>query len=117
MATRTPNFAAIPAIPQQGVSQIELATLSALKANVELLIGSRGNGRRQAITKEQVDISLAPQQKMRQVSAQGAGFTISGVLVPSSQDYVKLIQDVQQLANDVANLRETLNTLITRMRL
>lgn len=116
MATRIANFSAIPAVPQSGLSQIELATLSALKENVELLTGARGGGSRKAVTSAEVSIDLAPPQNMTQVSAQGIGFTISGVAVPSSQDYVKLVQDVQTLAEDVAQIRNTLNTLITRMR-
>jgi tRNA threonylcarbamoyladenosine modification (KEOPS) complex Pcc1 subunit len=46
----------------------------------------------------------------------GAGFTISGVTVPSLDDYNKLAVNVQQLANDVASLRATVNTLINQLK-
>jgi flagellar hook assembly protein FlgD len=116
MSRRVANFVSIPAVPQSGLSQIELATLSAIKENVELLTGARGGGRRQAITKEQTDINLAPTQEMRQVSAIGRAVSINGTTVPTAEDYVKLVQDVQELANDVANLRDTLNTLLSRLK-
>jgi hypothetical protein len=53
---------------------------------------------------------------MTQVTATGAGYTISGVTVPSLDDYIKLAQNVQSLANDVANLRSTLNALISQLK-
>jgi hypothetical protein len=53
---------------------------------------------------------------MTRVTATGAGFTISGVNVPSADDYIKLVSDVQQLANDVANLRATVNTLVNQLK-
>jgi hypothetical protein len=53
---------------------------------------------------------------MRQVTATGAGFTISGVEVASLEDYGKLVTNVQQLANDVASLRDTVNVLINQLR-
>ena len=95
---------------------MDVAALSALKENVDLLIGARGGGRKRAITKEEVDINLAPQQEMRQVSALGRAISISGATVPTAEDYVKLVQDVQELANDVANIRNTLNTRLSRLK-
>jgi hypothetical protein len=53
---------------------------------------------------------------MSRVTAEGAGFTISGVTVPSLDDYVKLLSNVQQLANDVASLRGTVNALIGQLK-
>jgi hypothetical protein len=53
---------------------------------------------------------------MRQVTAEGAGFTVSNVTVPSLDDYVKLLSNVQQLANDVASIRNTLNVLIQQLK-
>jgi hypothetical protein len=53
---------------------------------------------------------------MTQVTATGSGFTISGTNVPSLDDYVKLVVNVQQLANDVATLRSVVNTLINQLK-
>lgn len=118
MATRQIQFTAIPAVPQGGLNQWEYSTITALKDNVELLIGARGDmgASSRAITKGQVSVSEAPQQVMRQVTAEGVGFTISDVNVPSMNDYVKLLSNVQQLANDVASIRNTLNALIQQLK-
>lgn len=118
MAVRQARFTAIPAVPQGGLNQWEYSTITALKDNVELLIGARGDigASSRAITKGQVSVSEAPQQAMRQVTAEGVGYTISNVTVPSIDDYVKLLSNVQQLANDVASIRNTLNVLIQQLK-
>jgi len=118
MATRQARFTAIPAVPQGGLNQWEQATITALKDNVELLIGAKGElgASNRALTKGQINVNEAPQQVMRQVTAEGVGFTVSNVNVPSLSDYVKLLSNVQQLANDVAAIRNTLNVLIQQLK-
>lgn len=112
------RFTAIPDVPQAGVDFWQVQTLTAMKENVELLAGTGGelDGASRAITRGQVSITSAPSQTMTRVTATGAGFTISGVEVASLEDYGKLVSDVQQLANDVANLRATINELISQLR-
>lgn len=112
------RFTAIPDVPQAGVDFWQVQTLTAMKENVELLAGTGGelDGASRAITRGDVGVTSAPPQTMTRVTAAGAGFTISGVQVPSLDDYSKLITDVQQLANDVAELRATVNTLINQLR-
>jgi hypothetical protein len=117
MATRGPRFTAIPSIPQGGLNDWQFNTLTAMKENIELLTGARGaDNAVRAVTKGQVTVPNPPAQTMTQVTATGAGFTISGTNVPSLDDYVKLASNVQQLANDVANLRATVNTLINQLK-
>ena len=127
---RQARFTAIPAVPQAGLNPAEYATITSLKDNVELLIGARGEigSSSRAVTRGQVTVSEAPTQSMRQVTAEGAGFSIpvtsssingqaTGYLnVPSIDDYVKLLSNVQQLANDVAAVRNTLNVLIQQLK-
>jgi hypothetical protein len=112
------RFSAIPNPPQSEMSGWQYYTLTALKENVELLTGTRGekDGASRAITKASITVLGAPQQTMRQVTAQGSAVNIDGAVVPAIDDYVELIKNVQQLANDVAALRETLNTLIGQLR-
>ena len=118
MASRAPRFAAIPNIPQGGLTDWQFVTLSAMKENIELLTGARGNtaSTAAAITKGAITVVPAPVQTMQRVTAEGVGFTISGVNVPSLDDYSKLIGNVQQLANDVAALRATVNALIGQLK-
>jgi len=112
------RFTAIPNIPQSGLTDWQFNTLNAMKENLELLTGARNekDGSSRALTKSTVTVAQAPTQSMQRVTAEGAGFTISGVNVPSLADYEKLVINVQQLANDVAALRNTLNTLIQQLK-
>ncbi len=117
MATRGPRFTAIPNIPQSGLTDWQANTLNAMTENLELLIGARGDGNSaRAVIGGQVTVAHPPAQPLRPVTAQGPGSTISGVTVPSLEDYGKLVTDVQQLANDVANLRATVNVLINQLK-
>lgn len=117
MATRGPRFTAIPAIPQGGLTDWQFNTMTAMKENIELLTGARGSDDSiRAVVKGQVTVASPAAQNMTRVSAQGTGYTISGATVPSLDDYGKLVSDVQQLANDVASLRATINTLINQLR-
>lgn len=113
--SRLPRFSAIPAIPQQGLTDWQFQTLNAMKENVELLTGVRGTSA-SAVIRNTVTVVDAPAQTMQRVTAEGAGFTISGVTVPSLADYNRLVTNVQQVANDVAALRNTVNALINQLK-
>lgn len=116
MATRTPSFAAVPNIPLSDLNNWQYATLNSLKENVELLTGARSNGQLRAVTKANITVAAPASQTMTTVTAQGVGYTVSGVTVPSLEDYVTLIANVQSLANDVASLRSTVNSLIAQLK-
>ena len=116
MATR---YAAIPAVPQgnlTGASTIVLVT--ALKENVELLTGTRGEEdlASKAIAIDQVRINTLGRQDAVAVNAKGLGNTISGTNVPNYDDYVKLINDVQTLMNDLIATREPFDTLLLQLK-
>jgi hypothetical protein len=112
------RFTGIPSLPQQGVDEWQFRILGAMKQNIELLIGARGEQdlSSRALLKSSVRITGAPEPSLRSVSAVGSGFTISGAQVPSLADYQALVRDVQLLANDVAQLRATVNVLISQLR-
>lgn len=112
------RFTSIPSLPQQGVEEWQFRILGAMKQNIELLIGSRGEQdlSSRALLKSSVRIESAPEPSLRSISAVGSGFTISGAQVPSLADYQALVRDTQLLANDVAQLRATVNTLLAQLR-
>lgn len=112
------RFTGIPSLPQIGVEEWQYRVLTAMKQNIELLIGTRGEQdlSSRALLKSSVAITSAPEPSIRSVSAVGSGFTISGAQVPSLADYQALVRDVQLLVNDVAALRATVNTLISQLR-
>lgn len=122
------RFAAIPDVPTAVGAQWEAQMLDALKQNVELLAGLRGEADQasRAITRSTVRIQRAPAPTFGRVddlTVLGEGFTISGVQVPSFGDYNRLIKDVdnlagsvQRLANDVTNLRDTIDILLRQLK-
>jgi hypothetical protein len=118
MATRPVRFTAIPNIPQVGLSDWQFQTFNAMKENVELLIGARGDrgGSNQAIIRGQITVNNVPNPTIQQVTAQGIGSTISGQNLASLEDFGRLINNVQQLITDVTTLRNTVNTLINQLK-
>lgn len=116
MATR---YAAIPAVPQGQLSGAATVVLiTALKENVELLTGTRGEDdlASKAVAIDQIRQNVLDRQNMAQVAAKGVGYTISSQQVADFNDFVKLINDVQILANDLSETRNALNALIAQLK-
>lgn len=118
MAARN-RFTSIPSLALGGITPGMAQIVNAIKENVELLTGGRNesDAASRAITVGTIaTVKDVPTQTMTRVTASGAGFTISGTSVASAEDHIKLINDVQNLANDVAYLRATVNTLLQQMK-
>ena len=116
------RFTSVPAVPQGGFTDYQTVLIGAVKENIELLTGLRGEADvvSKAITQGQVTVNQMGQQNMQQVTAKGDGstITISGTAydLANLSDVRKLIVDVQTLAGDVAEMRATVNFLIKQMR-
>ena len=112
------RFTAIPAVPQGGITDWQSVLISSVKENVELLTGLRGEVdlASKAVTQGQITLEQMGDQNMKQISAKGSGFTISGQEVAGLDDYGLLLTDVQTLANDLAYTRAVLNALIQQLR-
>lgn len=109
-----PQFQGLPAIPNEKIPQWQYDILSALKENIEILMGQRGPGR--SVTNDTIGVQPQNFQLMTQISARGDNYLISGVYVPALSDYTKLLNDVQQLALDVAKIQDALNALLQNLR-
>tara|TARA_R100001530_G_scaffold49598_2_gene37069 strand:- start:2491 stop:2838 length:348 start_codon:yes stop_codon:yes gene_type:complete len=111
------RFTAIPEVPI-GITDAQTLLIAAVKENVELLTGFRNEDDNvsKSITKGDITVREGQIQKMKQISAKGKGFTISGQDVVSLEDYGKLLTDVQTLANDLASTRALLNALINQIK-
>lgn len=111
------RFTAIPAVPS-GMTDWQTQLQNAMKENVELLCGIRGESdlASQAIVRSDINIAQAAALKMQRVTAEGKGYTISGQNVADLDDYAKLVVNVQELATDVAYLRTILNGLIVQLK-
>ena len=116
------RFTSVPAVPQGGFTDYQTVLIGAVKENVELLTGLRGevDTASNAVTQGQITVNEMGQQRMQQVSAIGAGstITISGTSydLANLDDVSKLIIDVQTLAGDVAEMRATLNFLLRQLK-
>lgn len=110
------SYQPMPVVPQAGLPEWQFSFFNAAKQNIEELTGQKGNSGYQAIKQGQIGTLQANDLQMRQVTAKGTGFTISSQNVAGLDDHVKLITDVQTLANDVAYLRLVLNSLITDLK-
>ena len=116
------RFTGVPAVPQGGFTDYQTVLIGAVKENVELLTGLRGevDTASKAVTQGQITVNEMGQQRMQQVSAIGAGstITISGTSydLANLDDVSKLIIDVQTLAGDVAEMRATLNFLLRQLK-
>ncbi len=112
-------FSALPPVPTADNKEWLYRFNNAVKQNMELLIGQRGQTSSRAILAGQVRLNPVPELNMRQVTATGAGIagnSGTATVVATQADYVKLIVDVQTLANDVAAIRATLNSLIEQLK-
>ncbi len=110
------SYAPLPSVPQVGIPEWQFQFLNGVKQNIEILTGQRGDTGFQSLIAGQVGVRPMGDLNLKQVTATGAGFTISGVQVASLDDYAKLIVDVQTLIGDVAYIKDVLNTLITQLR-
>lgn len=112
------RFTAIPSVPTGNVTEWQGQIFRALKEDVELLAGIRGEAdlASKAVTRGQLRVNQTAQPTFSRVSATGKGYTISGQNVADLDDFGKLINDVQLLANDVATLRNVVNLLIAQLK-
>ena len=112
------RFTAIPPVPLVGSEPWQVQLLNAMKENIELLTGTRGevDFASAALTRAALTVTVPPEQTMTQISAQGNGVSINNTAVPAFEDYTQTLVDLQKLANDVAAVRATLEVLILQLR-
>ena len=88
--------------------------LKPLSEAVEILTGQRGKVR--AVLTDSVVIDPSDWVVLKQIrSPAGAVFSAAGG-VPSYNDYVNSLNDLQQLVADVAALQQVLQTLVRSLR-
>jgi len=136
------RFSGIPSLPQSGVEEWNLRTLGALKQNVELLTGSRGETdlASKALIRSQFTVNPPSLPSLTSVSQLAINPNISGItavnvtpvavgtpVIVANAGWTTFLgslqsggyasaQDVQRLANDVAQLRAVVSTLIAQLK-
>ena len=103
------GFSSIPPVPQAGLQDWHFRYLDSVKQNVEQLTGQRRNSP-EAAAVLRGDIAATP------VGDATAAIQFSGSATVTMADFSNLLTTVQALINDVESLRQTVNTLIVRMR-
>jgi len=120
MATRIPQYPAIPSPPQAGLQPWQYAFYNSIKESIEMLTGSRTgtDNSNQSIKIGQVTVATPASQNMTRVTADGSAISLKDekTSVPTAEDYAKLVGNVQTLANDVASLRSTVEVLIKQLK-
>lgn len=110
------SFVSIPALSPEQLTSPQMATIEAMRQNLELLIGDSAKGENAAVTRNAVTVSPEYTRQLETMSATGYGYTISNVDVAALADVRNLIQDVQRLSNDVQVLYNMLNSLIVQIK-
>lgn len=108
-------FPAIRDIPQTGVPPWQYEILAQLKEAVEILSGQTASGTYKAVLNTDITVASADNVFIKRVSAQGAGYNISGNLVADLTDYRLLVQNVQDLITSVIYLQQQVNALIDQL--
>jgi hypothetical protein len=110
-----PRFTGVPTVPTSGLPELQANLFGALKENVELLIGSRGETdfASRALLIGDVSAKQVGTQVLGSVqNISPEGFTISSQDVASLAAFRGLKTDVQELANDLFRTRRALDLLI-----
>ena len=126
------RFSGIPAVPFTGLDPAQARVLSAIKENVELLTGGRGesDGASRALTRGQINVQPLPQPAFGNPTARGDGVGVvtsvsfdpntglsgeTGTTV-SIDDYRRALDDIERLARDVQTLQQYVRTLVQQLR-
>lgn len=103
------SFSSIPPVPQAGLQDWHFRYLDSVKQNVEQLTGQRRSDRgAAAVLRGDIDATPAP--------SLSAAVQFSGAATVTYTDFRNLLSTVNALINDVESIRQTVNTLIVRMR-
>lgn len=110
------SFVSIPQLPPEQLTSPQMATIEAIRQNVEMLIGDAADGSNMSITRNMITVQTEYSRQLETMSASGYGYKVNDVDVAALADVRNLIQDVQRLSNDVQTLYNMLNSLIVQMK-
>lgn len=87
--------------------------LKPMSEALEILIGQRGGAR--AVLTDSVGISEQDWTVLKQIRAPAGAVTSAAGGVPTYNDYINTLNDLQQLVADVATIQAVLQTLIRNL--
>jgi len=106
-----PRFVAIPELPVSGLLDFQALLFGAMKENVELLSGTRGEAdlSSRAIVRGDIGVEQLGTQNLVQINT-------SNSALPPTAGFVDLRNDVQTLANDLFRTRQAFDLLIANLK-
>jgi len=110
-------FVATPAVPLSGLTEQEFRVLSAIKENMDLLTGVSNDKDFKATLTGQFTVLTLESLNSSPVQTSGRAYDVGdGKLVPSLEDFNTLLTAVNAITQDVKNLQDILNALITQAK-
>jgi hypothetical protein len=109
------RFVGIPTLPTENVPPGQVVMLNAIKQNLEMLVGVRGNGGDAAVVRSDITIRM-PAKTLNTTTALGGALDIGGVQVAAAQDYAKLISDVRGVIAVVNQHHDIIEALIRQLK-
>lgn len=127
------KFTAIPAVPSSGVPDWEVQTLSAIKANIELLLGliNKSDLSAQAVLKRSFDLTDPGLPRITAITPISVGsvsyITISGYdfiitntgnwnSIPTTLATCGYFEDLEKIKADIANIRTAVESITNKLR-
>jgi len=115
-----PRFVAIPELPVSGLLDFQALLFGAVKENVELLSGTRGEAdlSSRAIVRGDIqgEVEQLGTQNLVRINTSNSTTPTSFPTSAPLDGFIDLRNDVQTLADDLFRTRETLDLLIARLR-
>lgn len=126
------KFTAIPAVPSSGVPDWEVQTLSAIKANIELLLGliNKSDLSTQAVLKRSFDLTdpglpritaITPISvgSINSTNIGGVDFIITNTgswnSIPTTLATCGYFEDLEKIKADIANIRTAIESITTKL--
>lgn len=126
------KFTAIPAVPSSGVPDWEVQTLSAIKANIELLLGlvNKSDLSTQAVLKRSFALTdpglpritaITPISvgSISSTNVAGVDFIITNTgswnSIPTTLATCGYFEDLEKIKADIANIRTAIESITTKL--
>jgi len=126
------KFTAIPAVPSSGVPDWEVQTLSAIKANIELLLGliNKSDLSSQAVLKRSFDLTDPGLPKITAITPISVGSisstNVGGVdfiitnsgswnSIPTTLATCGYFEDLEKIKADIANIRTAVESITSKL--
>ena len=126
------KFTAMPAVPSSGVPDWEVQTLSAIKSNIELLLGqiNRTDLDTQAVLNKSFDLTTPGLPRLTSITPISLGaissVNVSGTnliitntgswnSIPTTLSTCGYYDDLALIKTDIANIRAAVESLVSKM--